>query len=194
MRDDLAVILAGQAERLRNLLYAAPPLAARFRAVANFPGYTPAQLGSIFAILADEAGLSLTPEAERAAAALLAQAEADRACQNARLAVRLLTQVTAAQARRVTASAEAPPTRAEHGHRTRHSPTPRPRRSAFRRRLVGPVSVAAHGPSGRTSAAAMARSQPRESSRAAFLNACQASTRAPATSADAMVMASVMRT
>lgn len=107
LRDDLAVILAGQAEPLRKLLYAAPPLAARFRAVVNFPGYTPAQLGAIFAILADEAGCSLTPEAERTAAALLAQAEADRACGNARLAVRLLTQVTAAQARRVAASSEA---------------------------------------------------------------------------------------
>jgi type II secretory pathway predicted ATPase ExeA len=106
LRDDLAVILAGQAEPLRKL-YAAPPLAARFRAVVNFPGYTPAQLGAIFAILVDEAGLSLTPEAERTAAALLAQAEADRACGSARLPVRLLTQVTAAQARRVAASPEA---------------------------------------------------------------------------------------
>jgi hypothetical protein len=107
LRDDLTVILAGQAEPLRKLLYATPPLAARFRAVVNFPGYTPAQLGAIFAILAAQAGLSLTPEAERSAAALLAQAEADRACGNARLAVRLLTQVTAAQARRVAASPEA---------------------------------------------------------------------------------------
>jgi hypothetical protein len=107
LSDDLAVILAGQAEPLRKLLYAAPPLAARFRAVIDFPRYTPAQLGAIFIVLVDEAGLSLTPEAERTAAALLAQAEADRPCGNARLAVRLLTQVTAAQARRMAASPEA---------------------------------------------------------------------------------------
>ena len=107
LRDDLAVILAGQAEPLRKLLYAAPPLAARFRAVVNFPGYTPAQLGEIFAVLVEEAGLSLSPEAERAAAAVLAQAEADRARGNARLAVRLLTQVTAEQARRLAVCPEA---------------------------------------------------------------------------------------
>jgi Cdc6-like AAA superfamily ATPase len=103
MRDDLAVILAGQSEPLRRLLYAAPPLAARFSAVIDFPGYTPGQLAAIFGTLADEAGLSLTQEAESKAAAFLAQAEADRASGNARLAVRLLNQVIAAQARRVAA-------------------------------------------------------------------------------------------
>jgi AAA lid domain/ATPase family associated with various cellular activities (AAA) len=108
LRDELAVILAGQAGPLRQLLYTAPPLAARFPATINFPGYTPAQLAAIFATLADEAGLSLAPEAERDAAALLAQAEAVRAYGNARLAVRLLNQVAAAQARRVAASTAAP--------------------------------------------------------------------------------------
>jgi hypothetical protein len=107
MCDDLAVILAGQAEPVRRLLYAAPPLAARFSAVINFPGYTPVQLAAIFGTLADEAGLSLTQEAESKAAALLAQAETDHASGNARLAVRLLNQVIAAQARRVSASPEA---------------------------------------------------------------------------------------
>jgi len=37
-RDDLAVILAGQAGPLRGLLRASPPLAARFPAVIDFPG------------------------------------------------------------------------------------------------------------------------------------------------------------
>lgn len=104
LRDQLALILAGQAEPLRKLLYAAPPLAARFRAVIDFPGYTSAQLAAIFAALAGEAGLSLAPEAECKAAALLAQAEAAHPCGNARLAVRLLDRVTAAQARRLAAS------------------------------------------------------------------------------------------
>jgi hypothetical protein len=40
LNDDLAVILAGQAEPLHRLLHDIPPLAARFRAVINFPGYT----------------------------------------------------------------------------------------------------------------------------------------------------------
>ena len=43
-RDDLAVILAGQASPLRDLLRASPPLAARFPAVIDFPGYTAGQL------------------------------------------------------------------------------------------------------------------------------------------------------
>jgi hypothetical protein len=41
LHDDLAVILAGEGEPLRRLLGAYPPLAARFRAVIEFPGYTP---------------------------------------------------------------------------------------------------------------------------------------------------------
>jgi AAA lid domain-containing protein/ATPase family protein associated with various cellular activities (AAA) len=104
LRDELAVILAGDGEPLRKLLYAAPPLAARFSAVIEFPGYTPVQLTSILNALAADAGLALTAEAERKAAGLLAQAEADHPSGNARLAVRLLNQIIAAQARRVTAS------------------------------------------------------------------------------------------
>ena len=75
MGDELAVILAGDGELLRRLLYAAPPLAARFVAVIDFPGYVPAELTAILVALAADAGLRLTPEAERA----LAEAEARRA-------------------------------------------------------------------------------------------------------------------
>ena len=57
----LAVILAGQAAPLRGMLAASPALAARFPAVIDFPGYTAAQLAGIFAILAGEAGFTLTP-------------------------------------------------------------------------------------------------------------------------------------
>ena len=103
LRDELAVILAGDGEPLRKLLYAAPPLAARFSAVIEFPGYKPAQLGAILPALAADAGLTLTAEAECKAAGLLAQVEADQPSGNARAAVRLLNQVIAAQARRVTA-------------------------------------------------------------------------------------------
>jgi hypothetical protein len=45
--DELAIILAGQAGPLRDMLHAAPALAARFPAVIDFPGYTPAQLTAI---------------------------------------------------------------------------------------------------------------------------------------------------
>jgi hypothetical protein len=50
-RDELAVILAGQAAPLRSLLHASPSLAARFRAVIDFPGFTPGQLAVIFGSL-----------------------------------------------------------------------------------------------------------------------------------------------
>lgn len=90
MGDELAVILAGDGELLRRLLYAAPPLAARFIAVIDFPGYAPAELTAILVALAADAGLTLTPEAERKAAALLAGAETGRPSGSARLAVRLL--------------------------------------------------------------------------------------------------------
>jgi hypothetical protein len=106
MRDDLAVILAGLTEPLCSLLYAAPPLAARFSAVVDFPGYTTDQLAAIFSTLAGEAGLSLTQDAQRKAAEILAQAEAGGPSGNARLAVRLLNQTIAAQARRVMTRSE----------------------------------------------------------------------------------------
>jgi AAA lid domain/ATPase family associated with various cellular activities (AAA) len=99
----LAVILAGQAGPLQALLAASPPLAARFPAVIDFPGYTPAQLAAIFAALAREAGFTLTPAAAAKAAAVLAAAESGSRAGSARLAVRLLDQATASQARRITA-------------------------------------------------------------------------------------------
>ncbi len=62
----------------------------------------------IFSSLADEAGLTLTPAAESKAAGVLAQAEASHGSGNARLAVQLLNQATALQARRVAAASPAP--------------------------------------------------------------------------------------
>lgn len=88
---------------LRALLHAHPPLAARFRAVIDFPGYTPAQLAVIVTALAGEAGLVLTTAARAKAADVLARAGEGRGPGNARLAVGLLNQATAAQARRVAA-------------------------------------------------------------------------------------------
>jgi hypothetical protein len=98
----LAVILAGRPGPLRDMLRANPAVAARFPVVIDFPGYTAKQLAAIFAVLADEAGLTLTPDAARKAAAVLAGAEAGDRSGNARLAVRLLDQATARQARRIT--------------------------------------------------------------------------------------------
>jgi stage V sporulation protein K len=104
--DELAIILAGQAGPLRNLLRASPALSARFPATIGFPGYTPSQLAAVFATLAAEAGFTITPDTACKAAAVLAHAEAGRASGNARLAVRLLTQAAASQAHRLTATSE----------------------------------------------------------------------------------------
>ena len=104
--DELAVILSGQAGPLRDMLHAAPALAARFPAVIDFPGYTPTQLTAILHALAAEAGLTLTPDAARKAAAVLADAERGQVTGNARLAVELLTRATTSQAHRVITSAQ----------------------------------------------------------------------------------------
>jgi len=103
-RDELAVILAGQAAPLQGLLHGFPALAARFRAVVDFPGFTPRELAVIFGSLSDESGLTLTPAAETKAAGVLARAEGDYGSGSARLAVRLLNQATRLQARRVAAA------------------------------------------------------------------------------------------
>jgi len=111
--DELAVILSGRAEPLRKLLGGNPPLAARFRAVIDFPGYAPRQLSAIFGALADEAGLRLTVAARTKAGAVLAEAEDDHRSGNARLAVRLLNQAVARQARRVAGASSPDPDLAE---------------------------------------------------------------------------------
>jgi ATPase family protein associated with various cellular activities (AAA)/AAA lid domain-containing protein len=102
----LAVILAGSEGPLRAMLAPNPALAARFPAVITFPGYTAGQLAAIFATLAGEAGFTLTPDAARKAATVLA--EASHGTGNARLAVRLLDHATVSQARRITAVPQPP--------------------------------------------------------------------------------------
>ena len=101
---ELAIILSGRKDPLHALLAASPALAARFPAVIDFPGYTPDQLAAIVTALASEAGLCLTADAQRKAAAVLAEAEKRHATGNARLAVRLLNQATTGQGRRVIAA------------------------------------------------------------------------------------------
>jgi ATP-dependent exoDNAse (exonuclease V) alpha subunit len=98
---ELAIILSGRKDPLLALLAASPALAARFPAIIDFPGYTPAQLAAIVTALASEAGLRLTAGAQRKAAAVLAEAEKRHATGNARRAVHLLNQATTSQARRV---------------------------------------------------------------------------------------------
>jgi hypothetical protein len=108
-RTGVAVILAGDAEPLRGLLAANPALAARFPTVINFPAYTPAQLAAVFTTLAGEAGFTVTAAAGRRAAGVLERAARGPEGASARLAVQLLDQATARQARRVTDSADLGP-------------------------------------------------------------------------------------
>ena len=63
--DELAIILSGRKDPLHALLAVNPALAARFPAIVDFPGYTPAQLAAIVGALASEAGLCLTADAQR---------------------------------------------------------------------------------------------------------------------------------
>jgi hypothetical protein len=111
--DQLAVILARRKAPVVELLGSNPPLAARFPVVIDFPGYAPGQLAAIFATLADEAGFTLTPAAERGAAALLVQTAGGHSASNARLAVQLLDQAIATHACRIIAERRFPELSAE---------------------------------------------------------------------------------
>jgi Holliday junction resolvasome RuvABC ATP-dependent DNA helicase subunit len=102
-RDDLVIILAGQAAPLHRLLCANLPLAARFPVTIDFPCYTSEQLAAIFATLAAEAGFTLTAEAARKASVILDKAVRSPATGSARLAGGLLDQATVSHARRMTA-------------------------------------------------------------------------------------------
>ena len=99
--DELAVILSGQAGPLRDLLRTSPPLSARFPAIIDFPGYTPAQLAAVFTTVATEAGFTVTPAAISKAATVLARTEVGQVSGNARHAVRLLSQAAASHAHRI---------------------------------------------------------------------------------------------
>jgi len=107
-RDDLAVILAGQAGPLHKVLQSSPSLASQFPAVIDFPGYSTGQLAAIFTVLAREAGFTLTPDAARLVARVLSRPAQAPGCGNARLAVRLLDQAIARQARRITGATHPP--------------------------------------------------------------------------------------
>ena len=97
------MFLAGQERPLSELLRASPALAARFPAVIDFPDHTAGQFTAIFAVLAAEAGFTLTRATAHKADVVLGQTESRRPSGNARLAVRLLDQTASSQARRIMA-------------------------------------------------------------------------------------------
>lgn len=105
VRQGLVVVLAGEVGPVGELLAAHRPLAARFAAVIDFPGYMRGDLGAVFARLAADAGFVLGEGAQDRARVVLMR-EAGRERGSSRLAVSLLAMVTVAQARRITASGE----------------------------------------------------------------------------------------
>lgn len=64
------------------------------------------QLDDIFAVLAGEAGISLTPVAARGASLILGRLDTSRAGVSFRLTVRLLDEAIARQSRQVTAAGQ----------------------------------------------------------------------------------------
>lgn len=100
-RDDLVVILAGEATQVHTLLRRNPALATRFPTIVDFPGYAPEHLAEIFGTLANEAGFTLTAAATHKASAVLEEAHRSSASGTARLAVELLDQTTVNQALRM---------------------------------------------------------------------------------------------
>jgi SpoVK/Ycf46/Vps4 family AAA+-type ATPase len=100
----LVVILAGPQPQITEVLNISAQLADRFPAVITFPPYTPGELAAIFAYRAADAGFTLGPGTADAAARTLAQAAARDDCGSARLALRLLDQTAARQARRIMTS------------------------------------------------------------------------------------------
>jgi Holliday junction resolvasome RuvABC ATP-dependent DNA helicase subunit len=100
---DLVVILAGPEPQITLFLDDNQVLADRFPTTITFAPKTPADLAAIFTQRAAEAGFTLGHGAATKAARVLSNA--GRRSGTARLAIRLLDQATAAQARRVMTSA-----------------------------------------------------------------------------------------
>jgi hypothetical protein len=98
---NLAVILAGPGTPVRQFLLDNPGLAARFPVTIEFPGYTGEELTAIFAARAQEAGFTLAAGAADKARALLVKNGSHPGASSARLAIGLLDQGAARQARRI---------------------------------------------------------------------------------------------
>ena len=98
---NLVVILAGPGTPVRQFLLDNPGLAARFPVTVECPGYTGEELAAVFSRRAQEAGFTLAAGAGEKARALLVSNSRDPGGGSARLAVGLLDQAAACQARRI---------------------------------------------------------------------------------------------
>jgi len=98
---NLVVILAGPGIPVREFLLDNPGLAARFPVTIEFPGYTGEELAAIFAARAHQAGFTLAVGASGKARAVLVKNSSQPGGGSARVAIGLLDQAAARQARRV---------------------------------------------------------------------------------------------
>ena len=98
---NLVVILAGPDTPVRQFLLGNPGLAARFPVTIEFPGYTAEELAAIFTARAQNAGFTLPAGARDKALALLVKNGSQPGGGSARLAIGLLDQAAAQQARRI---------------------------------------------------------------------------------------------
>jgi SpoVK/Ycf46/Vps4 family AAA+-type ATPase len=101
---NLVVILAGPGAPVREFLLANPGLAARFPVTIEFPGYTGEEMAAIFTSRAQEAGFTLAAGTRDKARDLLVKNGSHPSAGSARLAIGLLDQAAARQARRIMAS------------------------------------------------------------------------------------------
>jgi AAA+ superfamily predicted ATPase len=111
-RDDLVVIAAGYRHRMESFIESNPGLRSRFTRFIDFPDYSPDELTSIFARMAEEDGYTLGAGALEAVKAILTKEyeTRDENFGNARLVRNLFEQSLTTQANRIVGSA---PSRAE---------------------------------------------------------------------------------
>lgn len=104
-RDDLAVIVAGYPEPMKEFLASNPGLKSRFNKFIDFPDYTPEELFDIFAGMAEKSGYKLSDEAAAKAKQIFSDLYAfrDENFANGRTVRNFFEKVMIAQANRLAA-------------------------------------------------------------------------------------------
>ncbi len=102
-RDELVVIAAGYPNEMRRFLDANPGFSSRFARVVTFPDYDDAELVAIFDLLADSAGVVMSPEAREMLERWVPEIPRDSSFANGRTMRNLFERTLAAQALRLVA-------------------------------------------------------------------------------------------
>lgn len=102
-REDFVVIVAGYTEKMTNFLSTNPGLKSRFTRFMNFPDYTPAELVDIFEKMANDAAMTITPEAKKKSSEIFNASYKNRneTFGNARLVRNLINDAMSNQADRI---------------------------------------------------------------------------------------------